>query len=110
MATTDWWRGAVIYQIYPRSFFDTKGDGIGDLHGIAARLEHVAQLGADAIWLCPFFMSPQRDFGYDVASYVDVDPIFGTMADFDALLQRAHALGLKVLIDQVWSHTSDQHP
>jgi len=104
-----WWRGAVIYQIYPRSFLDSNGDGIGDLPGITARLEHVASLHADAIWLAPFFKSPQRDFGYDVAHYTEVDPIFGTLNDFDALLQRAHALGLKVLIDQVWSHTSDRH-
>jgi len=110
MTDGQWWRGAVIYQIYPRSFLDTNGDGIGDLPGVTARLDHVARLGADAIWLCPFFASPQRDFGYDVAGYVDVDPLFGTMADFDALLARAHALGLKVLIDQVWSHTSDRHP
>jgi alpha-glucosidase len=110
MANRDWWRGAVIYQIYPRSFLDTNGDGIGDLSGITRHLDHVARLGADAIWLCPFFVSPQRDFGYDVASYVEVDPIFGTLADFDALLARAHALGLRVLIDQVWSHTSDRHP
>jgi alpha-glucosidase len=110
MANEDWWRGAVIYQVYPRSFLDTNGDGIGDLPGVTARLDHIARLGADAIWLCPFFVSPQRDFGYDVASYVDIDPIFGTMADFDALLTRAHALGLKVLIDQVWSHTSHRHP
>lgn len=107
---TDWWRGAVIYQIYPRSFFDSNGDGIGDLPGITARLDHIAHLGADAIWLCPFFVSPQRDFGYDVANYRTVDPIFGTLADFDALLARAHTLGLKVLIDQVWSHTSNAHP
>ena len=110
MANVDWWRGAVIYQIYPRSFLDTNDDGIGDLPGVTARLEHIARLGADAIWLCPFFVSPQRDFGYDVADYVEIDPIFGTMADFDALLDRAHSLGLKVLIDQVWSHTSDRHP
>jgi alpha-glucosidase len=109
MADQDWWRGAVIYQIYPRSFFDSDGDGIGDLPGVTSRLEHIAGLGADAIWLCPFFVSPQRDFGYDVADYVEVDPLFGTMADFDALLARAHALGLKVLIDQVWSHTSNLH-
>jgi alpha-glucosidase len=106
---SNWWRGAVIYQIYPRSFFDSNGDGIGDLPGITAQLDHVARLGADAIWLCPFFVSPQRDFGYDVADHVAVDPIFGSLADFDALLARAHALGLKVLIDQVWSHTSDRH-
>ncbi|HEY4171928.1 MAG TPA: alpha-glucosidase [Rhodopila sp.] len=110
MADGQWWRGAVIYQIYPRSFLDSNGDGIGDLPGVTARLDHVVRLGADAIWLCPFFVSPQRDFGYDVAGYVDVDPLFGTLADFDALLARAHALGLKVLIDQVWSHTSNWHP
>jgi alpha-glucosidase len=109
MADRDWWRGAVIYQIYPRSFFDSNGDGIGDLPGVTARLEYVARLGVDAIWLCPFFVSPQRDFGYDVADHVAVDPLFGTLADFDALLARAHGLGLKVLIDQVWSHTSDRH-
>ncbi len=105
-----WWRGAVVYQIYPRSFCDSNGDGIGDLPGITARLEHVAQLGADAIWLSPFYRSPMKDFGYDVSDYCDVDPQFGTLADFDALLARAHALGLKVIIDQVYSHTSDQHP
>lgn len=106
----EWWRGAVIYQIYPRSFADTNGDGIGDLAGITANLEHVAQLGADAIWISPFFVSPMEDFGYDVADYRDVDPIFGTLADFDALLARAHELGLKVIIDLVLSHSSDRHP
>lgn len=105
-----WWRGATIYQIYPRSFADSNGDGIGDLAGITARLDHVAGLGVDAIWLSPFFPSPMKDFGYDVADYQGVDPIFGTLSDFDALVARAHALGLKVLIDQVYSHTSDQHP
>ena len=105
----EWWRGAVIYQIYPRSFLDSNGDGIGDLPGVTAKLEHIAGLGVDAIWLCPFFVSPQRDFGYDVAEYTAVDGIFGTLADFDALVARAHALGLRVLIDQVWSHTSDRH-
>ncbi|MEY8876156.1 MAG: alpha-glucosidase [Leptothrix sp. (in: b-proteobacteria)] len=104
-----WWRGAVIYQIYPRSFQDSNGDGIGDLPGITQRLDHVAALGADAIWISPFFKSPMKDFGYDVSDYRDVDPIFGSLADFDALLARAHQLGLKVLIDQVLSHTSDQH-
>lgn len=110
MVQTDWWRGATIYQIYPRSFLDTNGDGVGDLPGIAARLSYIASLGVDAIWLCPFFPSPQADFGYDVSDYTAVDPRFGTLADFDALLARAHALGLKVLIDQVWSHSSDRHP
>ncbi|MEP9359624.1 alpha-glucosidase [Sphingomonas sp. KR3-1] len=104
-----WWRGASIYQIYPRSFFDSNGDGIGDLPGITARLDYVAGLGVDAIWLSPFFKSPMADFGYDVADYRNVDPIFGTLADFDALIARAHALGLRVLIDQVWAHTSDEH-
>jgi alpha-glucosidase len=109
MTVSEWWRGAVIYQIYPRSFFDSNGDGIGDLPGITARLDHIAALGVDTIWLCPFFVSPQRDFGYDVEDYTEIDPLFGCLADFDALLARAHALGLKVLIDQVWSHTSDRH-
>ncbi|MCX7282810.1 MAG: alpha-amylase family glycosyl hydrolase [Novosphingobium sp.] len=104
-----WWRGAVIYQIYPRSFMDANGDGIGDLPGITARLDHVARLGADAIWISPFFKSPMKDFGYDVSDYCDVDPIFGTLADFDALIARAHNLRLRVLIDQVYAHTSDEH-
>ena len=107
---SNWWRGGVIYQIYPRSFADSNGDGIGDLPGITARLEHVARLGADGIWLSPFFRSPMNDFGYDVSDYCDVEPMFGTLDDFRALVARAHALGLKVMIDQVLSHTSDQHP
>lgn len=106
----DWWRGAVIYQIYPRSYQDSNGDGIGDLQGIIRRLPHIASLGADAIWISPFFKSPMKDFGYDVSDYCDVDPMFGTLADFDALLAEAHRLGLKVMIDQVISHTSDAHP
>ncbi len=105
----DWWRGAVIYQIYPRSFQDSNGDGIGDLAGITSRLDYVADLGVDAIWISPFFRSPMKDFGYDVADYRAVDPMFGTLDDFDALLARAHQLGLRVVIDQVFSHTSDQH-
>ena len=106
----DWWRGAVIYQIYPRSFQDSNGDGIGDLNGITRRLGHVADLGVDAVWISPFFVSPMKDFGYDVADYTDVDPVFGALADFDALVAEAHRLGLKVIIDQVLSHTSDEHP
>ena len=109
MGTTRWWRGAVIYQVYPRSFLDTNGDGIGDLPGVTARLDYIAALGVDAIWISPFFKSPMRDYGYDIADYRDVDPMFGTLADFDRLLARAHALGLKVMIDQVLSHTSDAH-
>lgn len=109
MTTAPWWRGAVIYQIYPRSFMDTNGDGIGDLPGIVERMDHVAGLGADAIWISPFFRSPMHDFGYDIADYRDVDPMFGTLADFNALLERAHALGIRVMIDQVLSHTSAEH-
>lgn len=105
-----WWKGAVIYQIYPRSFADANGDGVGDLAGITAHLDHIAGLGVDAVWISPFFRSPMRDFGYDISDFCDVDPVFGTLADFDALVARAHALGLKVLIDQVYSHSSDQHP
>jgi alpha-glucosidase len=105
-----WWRGAAIYQIYPRSFADTDSNGIGDLPGITAKLDHIARLGVDGIWLSPFFTSPMRDFGYDVADYRGVDPLFGTLADFDALVDRAHALKLKVIIDQVYSHSSNQHP
>jgi alpha-glucosidase len=110
MTERPWWKGSVLYQIYPRSFSDSNGDGIGDLPGITARLPYVASLGVDAIWISPFFPSPMRDFGYDVADFCGVDPLFGTLADFDALVARAHALGLKVVIDQVYSHTSDQHP
>jgi alpha-glucosidase len=109
-ADPDWWRGAVIYQIYPRSFQDSNGDGIGDLKGITRRLGYVADLGVDAIWLSPFFTSPQRDFGYDISDYCGVDPMFGTLEDFDHLVKEAHRLGLKVMIDQVLSHSSDQHP
>jgi len=106
----DWWRGAVIYQIYPRSFQDSNADGIGDLKGITARLPHVAALGADAIWISPFFTSPMKDFGYDVSNYTDVDPMFGSLYDFDGLIAEAHRLGIRIMIDLVMSHTSDQHP
>ena len=104
-----WWRGAVLYQIYPRSYLDINGDGIGDLPGITKRLDYVASLGVDGIWISPFFASPMKDFGYDVSDYCAVDPIFGTLQDFDALLAAAHACGLKVVIDQVYAHTSDEH-
>ena len=107
--STPWWKGAVIYQIYPRSFADSNGDGIGDLPGVLAHLDHVASLGVDGVWLSPFFRSPMKDFGYDISDYRDVDPIFGTLDDFDRVLERAHALGMKVIIDQVYSHTSDAH-
>jgi alpha-glucosidase len=104
-----WWRGGVIYQIYPRSFQDTNGDGIGDLTGATQRLDHIAALGVDAVWLSPFFRSPMADMGYDVSDYCDVDPIFGSLEDFDRFIEAAHARGIKVIIDQVISHTSDQH-
>jgi alpha-glucosidase len=105
-SVNDWWQGAVIYQIYPRSFCDSSGDGVGDLNGITAKLDYVASLGVDGVWISPFFKSPMHDFGYDVADFRDVDPVFGTLADFDRLLARAHDLGLKVIIDQVYSHSS----
>jgi alpha-glucosidase len=105
----EWWRGCVIYQIYPRSFQDTTGDGSGDLRGITDRLAHVASLGVDAVWLSPFFKSPMADMGYDVADYQAVDPMFGTIEDFEAVVAEAHRLGLKVIIDQVLSHSSDRH-
>ena len=110
LRTKDWWRGAVIYQIYPRSFQDSNGDGIGDLKGIIQRLDHVAGLGVDAVWISPFFTSPMLDFGYDVSDYRNVDPMFGTIADFKTLVARSHEQGVKVIIDLVLSHTSDQHP
>ena len=104
-----WWRGAVIYQIYPRSFADGDGDGMGDLKGITQRMGELQELGIDAIWFSPFFKSPQKDAGYDVSDYTDVDPLFGTLSDFDAMVTRAHELGLRLLIDLVPNHTSDQH-
>ncbi|WP_309621153.1 glycoside hydrolase family 13 protein [Salinibacterium sp.] len=106
---SEWWRTAVIYQIYPRSFADSTGDGIGDLPGITSRLHSLAELGVDAVWLSPFFSSPQKDAGYDVSDYCDVDPMFGTLADFDTLMATAHDLGLRVIADMVPNHTSDQH-
>ena len=106
----EWWRSAVIYQVYPRSFADSNGDGIGDLAGIAARLPKLKELGVDAVWLSPFQKSPQKDAGYDVSDYCDVDPLFGTMADFDAMLADAHALGLRIIVDLVPNHSSEQHP
>ena len=109
MSNNPWWRGAVIYQIYPRSFLDANGDGVGDLPGIIERLDYIAALGVDAIWISPFFKSPMADFGYDIADYRAVDPLFGELADFDRLLTKAHGLGLKVMIDQVLSHTSIAH-
>jgi alpha-glucosidase len=104
------WRGSVFYQIYPRSFQDTNGDGVGDLSGIIERLPYVASLGVDGIWLSPVFRSPMRDYGYDISDYCDIDPLFGTLQDFDSLVRRTHDLGLKLIVDQVYSHTSIDHP
>ncbi len=106
----DWWKGAVFYQIYPRSFYDTNSDGIGDLEGIRRKLDYLLDLGIDAIWISPFFKSPMADFGYDISDYKDVDPIFGRLSDFDRLLKDAHEKGIKIIIDQVYNHTSNEHP
>ena len=110
LPTTEWWRSAVIYQIYPRSFADANGDGMGDLLGIRDRLSELAELGIDAVWLSPFYTSPQKDAGYDVANYCDVDPLFGTLDDFDSMTSRAHELGLRVIVDLVPNHSSSEHP
>jgi glycosidase len=105
-----WWRDGVVYQIYPRSFQDANGDGVGDLEGIRQRLDHLTWLGVDAIWISPFYPSPMADFGYDVADYCDVDPLFGTLGDFDRMLADAHARGIRVVVDWVPNHSSDRHP
>ncbi|MBP0491499.1 alpha-amylase family glycosyl hydrolase [Pararoseomonas indoligenes] len=110
MSDTLWWQHGVVYQIYPRSFQDSNGDGIGDLEGIRRRLDHLCWLGVDAVWISPVFPSPMADFGYDIADYRGIDPIFGTIEDFDRLLAEAHARGLKVILDFVPNHTSDRHP
>ncbi len=107
--TTQWWRNSVVYQVYVRSFADSDGDGIGDLPGITSRLPHLAELGVDALWITPFYTSPQHDHGYDVADYRDVDPLFGTLSDADDLVARAHELGLRVVVDIVPNHTSSEH-
>src|SRR3954447_22783846 len=107
---TAWWQRGAIYQIYPRSLADSSGDGVGDLRGVVEHLDHLEALGVAAVWLSPFYRSPMADFGYDVADYSDVDPLFGTLADLDDLLARAHARGIKVVVDFVPNHSSDQHP
>ncbi|MBU0799809.1 MAG: alpha-glucosidase family protein, partial [Alphaproteobacteria bacterium] len=105
----DWWKGAVIYQVYPRSFNDANGDGVGDIKGITKKLDYIKSLGVDAIWISPFFPSPMKDFGYDVSDYCGVDPLFGDVADFDKMMAEAHKRDIKIVIDMVLSHTSDQH-
>ena len=105
-----WWRSGVVYQVYPRSFADADGDGVGDLEGVRQHLDHLAWLGVDAVWLSPFYRSPMADFGYDVADYCDVDPLFGDLDGFDRLVTEAHALGIRIVVDLVPNHTSDQHP
>jgi alpha-glucosidase len=106
----DWWRHGIFYQVYPRSFQDSNGDGVGDIRGVIQRLPYFRSLGIDAVWLSPIFPSPMADFGYDISDYVGIDPLFGTMDDFDALVETAHHNGLKVILDLVPNHTSDQHP
>ena len=105
-----WWKNAVVYQIYPRSFADADGDGMGDLRGIIDHLDHLAELGVDVLWLSPIYRSPQDDNGYDISDYQDVDPLFGDLATFDRLLAAAHARGLKLIMDLVVNHSSDEHP
>ena len=110
MTASPWWRTAVVYQVYPRSFADSDGDGIGDLRGVTAHLDHLEALGVDVLWLCPVYASPQDDNGYDISDYQAIDPVFGTMADFDELLEGVHSRGMKLVMDLVVNHTSDEHP
>src|SRR5579884_3895122 len=109
-ARTDWWKHAVVYEIYPRSYGDSNNDGTGDLNGITQHLDHLAKLGVDAIWITPCFPSPQVDFGYDVADYTNIEPMYGTLADFDRLVQQGRKRQIRVVLDFVVNHSSDQHP
>lgn len=108
--TTPWWQDGIIYQIYPRSFADSNHDGVGDLAGIISRLDYLQELGVDAIWLSPIYPSPMVDFGYDVADYCNIDPLFGSLEDFDTLVEQSHTRGIRIIMDLVLNHTSDQHP
>ncbi len=110
MSADDWWKHGTVYQIYPRSFQDSDGDGIGDLDGIRARLDHLVSLGIDAVWISPIYPSPMADFGYDISDFCAIDPRFGSLGGFDALVRECHARGLKLILDFVPNHTSDQHP
>ena len=105
-----WWQSGVVYQVYPRSFQDSNGDGVGDLPGVLARLDHHSALGVDAVWISPIYPSPMADFGYDVSDYTGIDPVFGSLEDFDRLVSAAHARGLRVILDYVPNHSSDRHP
>ena len=107
--STEWWKDAIVYQIYPRSFQDTNGDGIGDLNGITMHLDYIRDLGADTVWLCPVYASPGDDNGYDISDYYAINPEFGTMEDFDRLLAAAHERGIRIIMDLVVNHTSDEH-
>ena len=110
MNNTQWWKKAVVYQVYPKSFCNSNGDGLGDLNGIRSKLPYLADLGVDVLWFNPIYKSPQVDNGYDISNYREIEPALGTMADFDTLLAEAHKLGLKIMLDLVVNHTSDQHP
>src|SRR5438270_6455307 len=106
----EWWQKGIVYQVYPRSFMDANGDGVGDLRGVMAKLDYLKWLGVDAVWLSPIYPSPMADFGYDVSDYCDIHPLFGTLADFDELLAETHRRGMKLILDFVPNHTSAQHP
>lgn len=107
---SDWWRSAVVYQVYPRSFADSDGDGVGDIRGIIGKLDHLQRLGVDVVWLSPVYASPQADAGYDISDYRAIDPLFGTLADIDELIADLHARGMRLVMDLVVNHTSDEHP